>query len=376
MTRRMLAAIANPHLDILGHCTGRKVAAPAGLTGAATAATGPAAPGRRATSTRTAVFAACVEHGKAVEINCRPDRLDPPKRLLGRALRGRLPVRHRHRRARAGPARLAAIRLRAGRRCAASSPSASSTPGPPTGLLGVDRRPTRRPDSRWRRARRGRRSRDALGRRPTPARTTTRADRLVPVQVLAEHEDAEHRGDDRDAGRSPWPSCVAPATRITRIVEHERDAACRARRARARSPTTSADRLGGAGGAPGDQRRDDRRAAPSRCSSWPGGERHARSPASAPMTRAACTGSRPRSRRPRRAHELADELGAADAVPHAEHDEHPDEARAAEADDRRRVGRSVRQQSTATASTISGVVRVPDAGERPTRPAARRSRRG
>ncbi len=27
MTRRMLAAIANPHLDILGHCTGRKVAA-------------------------------------------------------------------------------------------------------------------------------------------------------------------------------------------------------------------------------------------------------------------------------------------------------------------------------------------------------------
>ena len=34
------------------------------------------------------MFAACVEHDKAVEINCRPDRLDPPKRLLRRALRG------------------------------------------------------------------------------------------------------------------------------------------------------------------------------------------------------------------------------------------------------------------------------------------------
>jgi putative hydrolase len=40
MTRRMLKAIANPHLDILGHCTGRKLA---------TAAAGPA---RRASSTR------------------------------------------------------------------------------------------------------------------------------------------------------------------------------------------------------------------------------------------------------------------------------------------------------------------------------------
>ena len=29
-----------------------------------------------------AVFAACAEHGVAVEINSRPERLDPPKRLL------------------------------------------------------------------------------------------------------------------------------------------------------------------------------------------------------------------------------------------------------------------------------------------------------
>jgi putative hydrolase len=28
------------------------------------------------------VFAACAEHGVAVEVNCRPERLDPPKRLL------------------------------------------------------------------------------------------------------------------------------------------------------------------------------------------------------------------------------------------------------------------------------------------------------
>jgi putative hydrolase len=83
MTRRMLTAIANPHLDILGHCTGRKVsAASVGLTGGGDR-------GHRAGRTRppsdfdaAAVFAACAEHGKAVEINCRPDRLDPPKRML------------------------------------------------------------------------------------------------------------------------------------------------------------------------------------------------------------------------------------------------------------------------------------------------------
>ena len=83
MTRRMLRAIENPHLDILGHCTGRKVSATAvGVTGAGDR-------GHRRGSTRppsdfdaAAVFAACAEHGKAVEINSRPDRLDPPKGLL------------------------------------------------------------------------------------------------------------------------------------------------------------------------------------------------------------------------------------------------------------------------------------------------------
>ena len=71
MTRRMILAIANPHTDILGHCTGRIVV------------------GRgRPESTFDAdlVFAACAKFDKAVEINSRPERLDPPKRLLARAV--------------------------------------------------------------------------------------------------------------------------------------------------------------------------------------------------------------------------------------------------------------------------------------------------
>jgi putative hydrolase len=78
MTKRMLAAIANPHLDILGHMTGRKVSA-----------AGEGDRGHRGGRTRPPsdfdldkVVAAVLEHGKAIEINCRPDRLDPPKRML------------------------------------------------------------------------------------------------------------------------------------------------------------------------------------------------------------------------------------------------------------------------------------------------------
>ncbi|MGK5679692.1 PHP domain-containing protein [Actinoplanes sp. URMC 104] len=78
MTKRMVNAIANPHLDILGHMTGRKVAA-----------AGEGDRGHRKGHTRPPstfdldrVIAACVEHGKAIEINSRPDRLDPPKRML------------------------------------------------------------------------------------------------------------------------------------------------------------------------------------------------------------------------------------------------------------------------------------------------------
>jgi putative hydrolase len=82
MTRRMLRAVANPHVDILGHCTGRKVAA---------AGEGSDRAHRRARGRPESqfdadvVFRACADTGTAVEINSRPDRLDPPKRLLRRA---------------------------------------------------------------------------------------------------------------------------------------------------------------------------------------------------------------------------------------------------------------------------------------------------
>jgi putative hydrolase len=69
MTARMLAAIRNPNVDVLGHCTGR-------LLGGAR--------GSRPESVfdAEAVFGACREAGVAVEINCRPERMDPPDRLL------------------------------------------------------------------------------------------------------------------------------------------------------------------------------------------------------------------------------------------------------------------------------------------------------
>jgi putative hydrolase len=69
MTPRMVAAISNPHTDVLGHCTGRLI------TGGR---------GQRPESAFDAdlVFAACEKFGVAVEINSRPERLDPPKRLL------------------------------------------------------------------------------------------------------------------------------------------------------------------------------------------------------------------------------------------------------------------------------------------------------
>jgi putative hydrolase len=87
MTRRMLTAIASPHLDILGHMTGRKVSA----AGSGVAAEGDRAHRRAGTRPPSEfeldkVLAAVVEHGKAIEINCRPDRLDPPKRMLTAAL--------------------------------------------------------------------------------------------------------------------------------------------------------------------------------------------------------------------------------------------------------------------------------------------------
>jgi putative hydrolase len=82
MTRRMLKAVNNPHVDILGHCTGRKLATSED-TGDRAHRGGKGRPASQFDA--EAVFTACAKLGKAVEINCRPDRLDPPKRLLRRA---------------------------------------------------------------------------------------------------------------------------------------------------------------------------------------------------------------------------------------------------------------------------------------------------
>lgn len=69
MTRRMVAAVADARVDVLGHCTGRLV-------------TGSRGTRPESTFDPEQVFAACAEFGVAVEINSRPERLDPPKRLL------------------------------------------------------------------------------------------------------------------------------------------------------------------------------------------------------------------------------------------------------------------------------------------------------
>jgi putative hydrolase len=67
MTERMARAVANPHTDVLGHCTGRLV-------------TGRGRP--ESQFDPEIVFEACRQFGTAVEVNSRPERLDPPKRLL------------------------------------------------------------------------------------------------------------------------------------------------------------------------------------------------------------------------------------------------------------------------------------------------------
>ncbi|WP_336881257.1 PHP domain-containing protein [Rhodococcus globerulus] len=73
MTRRMLAAVRNPRVDILGHCTGRLVEGGRGTR-----------PESQFDAEK--VFEACRESGTAVEINSRPERRDPPSRLIELAL--------------------------------------------------------------------------------------------------------------------------------------------------------------------------------------------------------------------------------------------------------------------------------------------------
>jgi putative hydrolase len=73
MTRRMVTAVANPHTDVLGHCTGRLVTGGRGTRG-------------ESQFDPELVFAACERFGVAVEVNSRPERLDPPRRLLRMAV--------------------------------------------------------------------------------------------------------------------------------------------------------------------------------------------------------------------------------------------------------------------------------------------------
>ena len=65
MTARMMRAVASPHVDILGHCTGRMI-------------------DKRPPSKFDPdyVFAACAAYHTAVEINSRVERMDPPPELL------------------------------------------------------------------------------------------------------------------------------------------------------------------------------------------------------------------------------------------------------------------------------------------------------
>ncbi len=68
MTRRFVAALAEPHLDVLGHITGRLKTRKR--------------PRPESTFDPELVFAAAARFDKAIEVNSRPERSDPPKRLL------------------------------------------------------------------------------------------------------------------------------------------------------------------------------------------------------------------------------------------------------------------------------------------------------
>ena len=77
MTLRMVAAVASPHVDVLGHCTGRLLV-------------GRGRP--ESTFDEDVVIEACRQFDTALEVNCRPERLDPPKRILAKAVEAGLRI--------------------------------------------------------------------------------------------------------------------------------------------------------------------------------------------------------------------------------------------------------------------------------------------
>jgi putative hydrolase len=77
MTERMAMAVSSPHVDILGHCTGRKLK-PEGDDVKVIR--------KQSEFDAELIFAACARFDTAVEINSRPERQDPPDDLLALAL--------------------------------------------------------------------------------------------------------------------------------------------------------------------------------------------------------------------------------------------------------------------------------------------------
>jgi len=85
MTRRLVLAASSPHVDILGHCTNRKLA-PGDPDLTPSVASDPDVVRPPSTFDAEVVFAACARFDTAVEINCRPERQDPPDELLALAV--------------------------------------------------------------------------------------------------------------------------------------------------------------------------------------------------------------------------------------------------------------------------------------------------
>jgi putative hydrolase len=73
MTHRMVGGIANPRTNILGHCTGRLIEGERGIR-------------PQSVFDAEVVFEACRTFNVAVEINSRPERRDPPTKLLKMAM--------------------------------------------------------------------------------------------------------------------------------------------------------------------------------------------------------------------------------------------------------------------------------------------------
>ena len=73
MTHRMVGGIVNPRTNVLGHCTGRLIEGERGVR-------------PQSVFDAEVVFEACRTFDVAVEINSRPERRDPPTKLLSMAI--------------------------------------------------------------------------------------------------------------------------------------------------------------------------------------------------------------------------------------------------------------------------------------------------